>query len=165
MGVAALASCAPRAAPPPAEPEQPRPQAPRPEPVSAPPPAAADWQDAPLASGDWSYSGEGASSSASYGETGRPLFVLRCEAGRQLSLARPGIAGATNIVIRTTSAARSLAAGPRQGGLTALLPATDAFLDEIAFSRGRFTVEAAGAPMLVLPTWPEFARVVEDCRD
>jgi hypothetical protein len=32
------------------------------------------------------------------------------------------------------------------------------------FSRGRFAVETDGLPTLVLQTWPEPARVVEDCR-
>jgi hypothetical protein len=34
----------------------------------------------------------------------------------------------------------------------------------MAFSRGRFMVEAQGMATLVLPAWPEPARVVEDCR-
>jgi len=37
-------------------------------------------------------------------------------------------------------------------------------LDAIAFSRGRFSVEAAGTARLVIPAWPEAARVVEACR-
>jgi hypothetical protein len=28
----------------------------------------------------------------------------------------------------------------------------------------RFAVEAQGAPALIIPAWPELARVVEDCR-
>ena len=42
--------------------------------------------------------------------------------------------------------------------------AYDPLLDAIAFSRGRFTVESESGAMLVLPAWPEPARVVEDCR-
>jgi hypothetical protein len=45
-----------------------------------------------------------------------------------------------------------------------VLAATDPLLDAIAFSRGRFAVEAPGLPTLILPTWPEPARVVEECR-
>jgi hypothetical protein len=44
------------------------------------------------------------------------------------------------------------------------LQARDPLLDQIAFSRGRFTIEAPGAAMLVIPAWPEAARVIEDCR-
>jgi hypothetical protein len=43
------------------------------------------------------------------------------------------------------------------------LPATDPLLDQIAFTRGRFML-AAGTLELILPAWPEIARVVEDCR-
>jgi hypothetical protein len=45
-----------------------------------------------------------------------------------------------------------------------VLPASDPFLDQIVFSRGRFAVEAQGQARLILPTWPEPARVVEECR-
>ncbi len=165
LGVAALASCAPRPTARPPEPEpQARPKAPRPQPVPTPPPASPGWQEAPLTTGDWSYGGQGASSSASYGPPGQPLFVLRCEPSRQMSLARVGASGGNALTIRTTSGARSIAAAAQQGALVASLPASDRFLDAVAFSRGRFTVEGPGLPMLILPAWPEVARVVEDCR-
>ena len=48
--------------------------------------------------------------------------------------------------------------------LAAELPSDDPLLDEMAFSRGRFTVEAEGLEPLILPAWPEPARVVDDCR-
>jgi len=44
------------------------------------------------------------------------------------------------------------------------LAAYDPLLDALAFSRARFAVVAAGSPPLVLPAWPEIARVIEDCR-
>jgi hypothetical protein len=34
----------------------------------------------------------------------------------------------------------------------------------MAFSKGRFAIEAGSAPPLYLPSWPEVTRVVEDCR-
>ncbi len=37
-------------------------------------------------------------------------------------------------------------------------------LDRIAFSRGRFAMEVTGMRSLAIPIWPEFTRVVEDCR-
>ncbi len=47
----------------------------------------------------------------------------------------------------------------------------DPLLDALAFSRGRIGVivlQSAGSPVqsvqLVVPAWPEIARVVEDCR-
>jgi hypothetical protein len=45
-----------------------------------------------------------------------------------------------------------------------VLPARDALLDAIAFSRGRFALEAAGLETLYLPSYPEISRVVQDCR-
>jgi len=44
------------------------------------------------------------------------------------------------------------------------LSARDPLLDAIAFSRGRFALEAAGLETLYLPAWPELSRVIEDCR-
>jgi hypothetical protein len=42
--------------------------------------------------------------------------------------------------------------------------ARDPLLDAIAFSRGRFAVEAEGRGRLILPADPVISRVVEDCR-
>jgi hypothetical protein len=47
---------------------------------------------------------------------------------------------------------------------TVSLDAADPVLDRMAFSRGRFVVEASSQPYLALPPWPEFIRVIEDCR-
>lgn len=164
LALAALASCAPRQQRP--EPE-PQPQQ-RPEPVRPAPepePAPADWRDAPLTPGDWSYAGSGTGASASYGPAGEAGFIVRCTAAGQISFARRAAAGAANaLTLRTTSGARSFAARSEGGALVATLPASDPFLDALVFSRGRFTVEAAGLPTLILPAWPEPARVIEECR-
>ncbi len=156
---AALGSCAPRTAPPaPAPvPPAPRPQ-PRP-PAPLPPPPPAQWEDAPLTLGDWTYRGEGNESSASFGT----VFTLRCEAGGRVSLALSNAAGSV-LTIRTSYGGRSLAAEARPGALVAVLPANDGLLDQMAFSRGRFAVEGQGAGRVILPAWPETARVIEDCR-
>ena len=161
LTVALLASCAPRrerpAPPPPPPPQQPvQPQRPPPP----PPPLA--WQDAPLAPGDWTLQDSGAAPTAVYG-AGAPLFVLRCDGGGRISLSRPGAAG-NLLTIRTTETARSLPATMEGGALVARLAAVDPLLDAMVFSRGRIAVEAPGAPLLVLPSWPEPARVIEDCR-
>jgi len=155
----ALASCATRPAPAPA-PEPPRPVVVTPPPQPAPPPPIANWQDAPLTPGDWSYAQENGISIARYGRPGAPSFVVRCEPGRQVSLTRTDAAAASALTIRTSSTARTV---PARGSM-AMLPAADPLLDAIAFSRGRFAVEAAGHGTLVIPTWPEAARVIEDCR-
>jgi hypothetical protein len=46
----------------------------------------------------------------------------------------------------------------------ASLQSRDSLLDRMAFSRGRFIIVVPGAERLAIPAWPEFARVVEDCR-
>ena len=164
--IALLASCAPRPTPPQPTPEPPAPRpAPRPLPPP-PPPANLNWEVAALSPGGWSYQTIGGDSAAIYGPAGAPMFAVRCERNRQISLSRAG-AAAGALTLRTTFGARSLPAAAQQGQVAALvagLPANDPLLDQLVFSRGRFTVEAAGTPMLIVPTWPEAARVIEDCR-
>lgn len=67
----------------------------------------------------------------------------------------------------TTSAGRqSFRAQPLSGrrSVAATVAARDTFLDKMAFSRGRIVVAVSGTERLVMPSWPEFGRVVEDCR-
>lgn len=143
----ALGACVPRQ-------EAPvRPALPPPPPVlpeaPAPAPIAADWQDAPLTEGDWTYR---VPSEAIFVGPAGPLLALRCEAGR-VRFNRPGAA-----------ASMTVATSFRESMLPAALPAGDAMLDELAFSRGRLRVSSADAPDLILPAWPEIGRVIEDCR-
>jgi hypothetical protein len=48
--------------------------------------------------------------------------------------------------------------------LAADIATTDPILDAMAFSRGRVLVEMEGQQPVILPTWAEIARIVEDCR-
>lgn len=161
--VAAVTACVPRREPPP--PPPPAPVTPPPEPP-APPPPAGDWRDVPLTPGAWSYRTDGRGSSvASFGSPQQPRFTVQCEAGaRRITFSRPGIAGGSSLTVRTSYGARSLPGSPAAGGLSAQLQARDPLLDQMAFSRGRFTIETPGATMLIIPAWPEPARVIEDCR-
>jgi hypothetical protein len=155
--LAALGGCAAPTRAPPAPAALPQPLPPPPVPPSPlpPPPQAEDWRDIALTPGDWSYSGDAAGSEARFGDA---ALGLRCDrARRQIVIARAGAAAGAEIFVRTSFGSRRLAAG-------AALAASDFLLDQMAFSRGRFTVEAAGLPMLVVPAWPEAARVIEDCR-
>ena len=133
-------------------------------PVEAAPPlpspaAPAGWEDMALTPGDWRFAA--APAEAAYGEGGAAAFTVRCDAAqRRVLLVRPDAAG-SSLTIRTTFGGRQLLAG--EGG-TAALPASDAFLDGLISSRGRFAVETPGRPALILPTWPEPARVIEECR-
>jgi hypothetical protein len=152
MTAAVLAGCSAKPAPAPA----PAPAA-RPAPAEAPPalpaePAASDWPDRPLTPGDWTYSSAAGGSEARFGGG----FSLRCDSARRsLTLAREGAGGPLRV--RTTYGERSLAPGQA-------LPAADPLFDEMAFSRGRFAVEAEGLDPLIVPAWAEPGRVVEDCR-
>lgn len=147
----------PEAAPPP-----PPPPTPAPSPAPAPPPAA-DWRDIPLTPGTWTY----ASGAAAFGPAGgAPLFRMRCDrTARQVILIRAGTAAPGGLTLRTSSSQRTLpVAAETDAPLATRLAANDRFLDDIAFSRGRFTVVADGLPTLVIPAWAEPARVIEDCR-
>jgi hypothetical protein len=155
MILAGLAACAPRPAPQAAPPPAPLPVAPLPPPASPQPP---DWRDLPLSPGDWTYAQAPDGSRATFGGG---LFAVRCDsARREIELARIA-AGAGAMAVTTSYGTRSL---PLAAGGVAQLPAADPLLDQMAFSRGRFTVEVKGLERLVIPAWPEPARVVEDCR-
>jgi len=160
---------APVAAPPPRVATQPRPAPPVATPQPAAPTAVSTGASAAVpvgtrSPGAWTYRREGAGRSrALFGPATGPAFLLACAGGGSIELVR---AGATTgpLTFRTTSEARSVQASPGPAGLTARVGANDPLLDALAFSRGRFTVEAPGAAPLTVPTWPELARVIEDCR-
>ena len=153
-----VSACATRRpAPPP--PPPPPPPAPVPAPRPAPAPSLG-WQDSALTPGDWAYR-DGA---AEYAGPEGPLFRIACEPGARMALLRVAPLPADALTVRTTLLERSLAATPTAQGVVARLPAGDPLLDAMAFSRGRIAVEAGTAPALILPSWPEIGRVVEDCR-
>jgi hypothetical protein len=152
----------------------PAPAPPRPVPVPSPtlappPPRAADWRDWPLTPGDWVYRQDARGSIALFGQPGAEAeLTLRCDLGRgRIVLSRRG-EGAGAISLRTTSALRSLAVQPVSTGtatwLAADLSPRDPAIDAMGFSRGRFVIEGAGLPGLVVPAYAEILRVAEDCR-
>lgn len=155
----AVAACAPRPAPPapvPAPPPQPAPQPPPPPPA---PPPAADWRDAPLSEGDWSWGGEVAEYRGP-----RATFGLRCERDTRILLVLAGVQ-APALTVRTSYGVRRLpAAGAGPAETVAALAVADPLLDEMAFSRGRIQIAPEGGEALILPSWPEIARVIEECR-
>lgn len=162
-----LAGCvAPREQAPPPPPPAPGPPPP-PSPLPAPP-VSQDWRDIPITPGGWSYSAEAVGTIARFGLPGATLFTIRCDmASRAVTLSRlgAGTTGAATIDV-TTSAGRQVLRGVPQAGAAAAasLQARDPLLDRMAFSRGRFIVAVPGTTRLAIPAWPEFARVVEDCR-
>ncbi len=147
-----------KAAPPPA----PQPVRPPPPPSPAPPPP--DWRDRAPTQGDWSYRQTGAGGEAVFGtDPISPRLALRCaRPSGQVWLVWPGATGTTVSVQTTeTSAVRT---GTLAGTeLQLAFAARDPMLDQMAFSRGRFML-TAGGQALIVPSWPEIARVIEDCR-
>lgn len=154
----------------------PIPARPVPVPVVTPPPAPApssDWRDWPLTPGDWSYRRDARGSLALFGVGGTAAqAMLRCDvARRRVYLSRlPGAAvpaASATLSIRTSSVVRAVAAVAGSGTpayWVAEFDVRDPLLDAMAFSRGRFVIETAGAPRLVIPAWAEVSRVIEDCR-
>lgn len=165
LALTALAACVPAAAPE---------QGHRPPPPAPPPPAPAvqpaDWQDWAVTPGDWSYVRTGNATIARFGQGTDVRAWVRCDlASRRIAVGRSGVvAGAgSTMTIRTTFGALQWPAqtvGGAMPGTEAGRAASDPGLDQIAFSRGRFTLELPGLPPLVLPGWAEPVRVIEDCR-
>ncbi len=136
---------------------------------------AGPWTSWPLAAGNWTYGTGNKTTFALYGQPQRdPLVVIRCETAlKKITFARVlefSKGAAPNMRVRASDGLQSwptriVSTGPgvdTYHGVT-LLP-TDAMLDMITFSRGRFAVEVDGEAGLALPAWPEMARVIEDCR-
>lgn len=133
-------------------------------------PLGGDWRDWPVTPGTWVYRQDARGSIALFGVPGNDAEVtLRCDrAARALYLSRRGMAaGNPPMTVRTSSTTRALPMQPT-GGTPAYmavgLSPGDPLLDAIIYSRGRFVLEEAGLPTLVVPAWAEFARVTEDCR-
>jgi hypothetical protein len=165
----ALAGCvsAPQApAPPP-----PPPKAARPLPVVTQP-RPSNWEDWRATPGDWAYRKDARGTVALFGPPGaNALFVIRCDqAASRVYLSRAGripVGQSGQMSIRTSSTARTLSAGNSSESppyVAAELVASDRLLDAMAHSRGKFVISVPCADDLIVPTWAEFARVVEDCR-
>lgn len=172
-----LASCvAPRGATP-----APAPSAPSSAAAPAPAPAhpvprptandryQGDWSVADLGPGDWRYRREGAASAAHFGLANEGTqAMIRCEGG-MVTLSRMGVIPAdiaAFINVRSSFSERQLPIRSAAGGwLTAVeLPASDPLWDQIIYSRGRFLIEATRNEPKLVPTRPDVARVIEDCR-
>lgn len=120
--------------------------------------------------GTWGWRKDARGSVAMFGAVGEDArFIVRCDkAAGAVFLSRSGAAaGAARLQIRTSSALKEYPAqsnGDTPPYLAARLSPQDSGLDAIAFSRGRFVISVSGMVDLVVPAWPEFTRVVEDCR-
>ena len=165
----ALAGCAtaPEAVAPPPPPTR---AAPPPPSVSAP--RSSNWEDWRATPGDWGYRKDARGSIALFGQPGtNALFVVRCDqASARIYMSRSGsfpVGQSGQMTVRTSSTVRTLSAGNSNESppyIASELLASDRLLDAMAYSRGKFVITVRGADDLVIPTWAEFARVVEDCR-
>jgi hypothetical protein len=130
-------------------------------------PVASNLESAMPIAGRWTFAPTAAGSEATFAtSSGQPQLTIQCtRATRRIALIKPG-AASPSIWVWTSSQKKSLPAtyDAAAARVRAELPAFDSLLDAIAFSRGRFGVSVTGSPVLVLPAWPEVARVIDDCR-
>ncbi len=168
MVMSLLASCvAPQATPAPAP-------APTPAPVATPPAPqpvrdryAGDWTTADLSAGEWARQTDQRSGKAR-AIFGDDAMSIICRSG-QITLNRHGIVpaeAAIQLRVRSSFGERVVPAryDMASRNLYLALPASDQLWDQMLYSRGRFLVEASSQPPLLVPTRPEIARVIEDCR-
>jgi hypothetical protein len=107
----------------------------------------------PLAPGQWTYFATANGSMANFGSH----LTLRCDrTTRTVIISRP-VGASAQLIIATDTMTRTLPTGGR-------LLASDPLLDAIAFSRGRFLVAGGSGGVIAVPSWPEAARSIEDCR-
>ena len=166
IAVLSLAACSTVVPPPSQQPTQPKaqPQAPPPKPV------AGDWTEWPIAAGDWVYRQDTRGSIALFGpQRADATLTVRCDKSqRKIYISRAGqVTSGAQMTLRASSGLQSYPAGNSGGSpnYAAIALATNDFmLDRIATTRGRFAVETTGLASIAVPIWPEFTRVVEDCR-
>lgn len=136
-------------------------------------PISDSWMDAVLTPGSWNYTdyGQGQGKRALFSDPDNLFyFSLSCVTqpnGPEILLTRTGRPAKRELAmtIRTETTQRVLAAQRLGAEITAVtVPASDPLLDAMALSKGRFAVEVEGEVPLILPSWAEVTRVIEDCR-
>ncbi|MDB5700121.1 MAG: hypothetical protein JWL66_320 [Sphingomonadales bacterium] len=137
-------------------------------PVPLAPPPVAEWENGLVSPGSWTYTKDARGGLALFGTGGTDAALsIRCDVStRRIYISRPGTVAA-RMTLRATTGARAYDAKPTGGAVpyvAAELAPTDPQLDALAFSRGRFLVGIPGTADIVVPSWPEVARVIEDCR-
>lgn len=130
---------------------------------------AADYSFAQPVGGNWSYMPLADGSEARFTDASNNVqLALRCARSvRRVTISKPATAPAQSLFVWTSGMSRTLSApgfDAAAGRLNVQLSANDALLDAMVFSRGRVAVAAGTSPPLVVPPWPELARLVEDCR-
>lgn len=128
----------------------------------------ADLSTATPIAGNWTYASTGDSSEARFIDaSANPQLIVRCtHSTRQVTIAKAATAAAPSINVWTSSLTRSVPANynAAAGQIAFSLTNYDPLLDALSNSRGRMGFSVGTQPALVVPAWPEIARVVEDCR-
>ena len=146
---------------------------PRALPVTVAPPPPAPVAPPPVAPGAvepgiWTYARTASGSAARFGAGGATTIAIECDrAGNAILLrvlrANPS-APDTTAVLRASTTLKSVPVTGGGGAFgTARMAPRDPILDALAFSRGKFGISVDGRERW-LPAWPEFTRVLEDCR-
>lgn len=160
----ALASCT--AVPTSTPPSAPSPAVTKAPPALEPRPAQTNWRDAPITPGTWTWSRSGGQSVASFANGELALVCDRSASA--VTLLRRGHSDATvpATILTTirTLPAQAIPIDRLPPHVAITFAPRDAALDAMAFSRGRFAVEVQGLPAIIVPSWPEVSRVIEDCR-
>ncbi len=125
-----------------------------------------DWRDAEVTPGDWTWRMTDGKSFAQFADG---ELTMACDTDSEtIAILRKGsLAIAAPITIETSHGTYLLNGQPSDAGAPAVelvLDAHSPILDSMKFSRGHFAFETAGLPTLYVPSWPEIARVIEDCR-
>ena len=137
--------------------------------------AVPDFSTATPIAGNWTYAATTDGSEATFiNPSALPQLTIRCvRATQRVTIAKPATAAAPFMYVWTSSAVRSVPASfnPLTNRISIDVTSNDPLLDALAFSRGRIGVivaQSAGAAaqsvQLIVPSRPEIARVVEDCR-
>lgn len=137
-------------------------------------PPARDFSIAPAAPGSWTYQALPGATEARFLDTGGTArLMIRCTKGtRRVNVSHTSAVPAASMAVWTSSASRNVPLRFEANAMrvTADFNALDPLLDAIAFSRGRVAITVAGGsplvvPALVVPSGPEAARTIEDCRN
>ena len=131
-------------------------------------PAQTDLTFASPLAGAWRYTPVAGGSEASFlTPAGASQVTVRCtRATRRVAILKPSSPGASSLWVWTSLQSRTVPAtfDPATGLTSAELSAFDGLLDAMASSAGRLGFSTPGAAPLVVPAWPDVARVIEDCR-
>ena len=117
--------------------------------------------------GNWAYAANADGSEAVFADANnQPQLSLRCVRSiRRVVVSKPATAAAPTLSVWSSTATKTFPATYDAGTarVTAQIANWDPILDAVAFSRGRFAV-ATNAQPLVVPSWSDISRIVEDCR-